>query len=133
MEVEGRQTALEEDVKIALVDLHKRIAAEEIHLPSSRFTTEELLRGLKVIKSTLKNEVDMNQTIKGMILGTAMTVASLLLISSVSHAEWFNSRAPLSDSSTLKRIAVALEQIAVNTEKISELQEQLLELKNNED
>lgn len=75
----------------------------------------------------------MNQTIKGMILGTAMTVASLLLISSVSHAEWFNSRAPLSDSSTLKRIAVALEQIAVNTEKISELQEQLLEVKNNED
>ena len=75
----------------------------------------------------------MNQTIKGMILGTAMTVASLLLISSVSHAEWFNSRAPLSDSSTLKRIAVALEQIAVNTEKISDLQEQLLELKNNED
>ena len=75
----------------------------------------------------------MKQTIKGMILGTAMTVASLLLISSVSHAEWFNSRAPLSDSSTLKRIAVALEQIAVNTEKISELQEQLLELKNNED
>ena len=75
----------------------------------------------------------MNQTIKGMILGTAMTVASLLLISSVSHAEWFNSRAPLSDSSTLKRIAVALEQIAINTEKISELQEQLLEVKNNED
>ena len=75
----------------------------------------------------------MNQTIKGMILGTAMTVASLLLISSVSHAEWFNSRAPLSDSSTLKRIAVALEQIAVNTEKISELQEQQLDLKNNED
>ena len=75
----------------------------------------------------------MNQTIKGMILGTSMTVASLLIISSVSHAEWFNSRAPLSDSSTLKRIAVALEQIAVNTEKISELQEQLLEVRNNED
>ena len=54
MEVEGRQTALEEDVKIALVDLHKRIAAEEIHLPSSRFTTEELLRGLKVIKKHIK-------------------------------------------------------------------------------
>ena len=51
----------------------------------------------------------MNQTIKGMILGTVMTVASLLLISSVSHAEWFNSRAPLSDSSTLKRVAEALE------------------------
>ena len=54
LEVEGRQTALEEDVKIALVDLHKRIAAEEIHLPSSRFTTEELLRGLKVIKKHIK-------------------------------------------------------------------------------
>ena len=87
LEVEGRQTALEEDVKIALVDLHKRIAAEEIHLPSSsRFTTEELLRGLKVIKKHIKNEVDMNQTIKGMILGTAMTVASLLLISGVSQS-----------------------------------------------
>ena len=54
LEVEGHQTALEEDVKIALVDLHKRIAAEEIHLPSSRFTTEELLRGLKVIKKHIK-------------------------------------------------------------------------------
>ena len=75
----------------------------------------------------------MNQTIKGMILGTAMTVASLLLISSVSHAEWFNSRAPLSDSSTLKRIAVALEQIAGKHRENFELQEQLLELKNNED
>ena len=61
MEVEGRQTALEEDVS-ALVDLHKRIAAEEISLPSSRFTTEELLRGLKVIKSILK--MRMNQTTK---------------------------------------------------------------------
>lgn len=75
----------------------------------------------------------MNQTIKGMILGTVMTVASLLLISSVSHAEWFNSRAPLSDSSTLKRVAEALEKIAINTNKIAELQEQLLELKSTED
>ncbi len=75
----------------------------------------------------------MNQTIKGMILGTVMTVASLLLISSVSHAEWFNSRAPLSDSSTLKRVAEALEKIAINTDKIAELQEQLLELKSTED
>jgi len=75
----------------------------------------------------------MNQTIKGMILGTVMTVASLLLISSVSHAEWFNSRAPLSDSSTLKRVAEALEKIALNTDKIAKLQEQLLELKSTED
>ena len=75
----------------------------------------------------------MNQTIKGMILGAVMTVASLLLISSESHAEWFNSRAPLSDSSTLKRVAEALEKIAINTNKIAELQEQLLELKSTED
>lgn len=54
LEVEGRDTVLEEDIKIALVDLHKRIAAEEIHLPSSRFTADELLRGLKVIKKHFK-------------------------------------------------------------------------------
>lgn len=54
LDVENRDTVLEEDVKIALVDLHKRIAAEEISLPSSRFTTEELLRGLKVLKKHIK-------------------------------------------------------------------------------
>tara|TARA_Y100000589_G_C27136799_1_gene622930 strand:+ start:1270 stop:1497 length:228 start_codon:yes stop_codon:yes gene_type:complete len=75
----------------------------------------------------------MNQTIKGMILGTLMAFVSLLVISSVSHAEWFNSRAPLSDSSTLRRVATALEKIAVNTEKLAELQEKLLELKSAED
>ncbi len=75
----------------------------------------------------------MNQTIKGMILGTLMTFVSLLVISSVSHAEWFNSRAPLSDSSTLRRVASALEKIAVNTEKLAELQETLLELKSADD
>ena len=75
----------------------------------------------------------MNQTIKGMILGTLMTFVSLLAISSVSHAEWFNSRAPLSDSSTLRRVATALEKIAVNTEKLAELQETLLELKSADD
>ena len=75
----------------------------------------------------------MNQTIKGMILGTVMTVASLLIISSVSHAEWFNSRAPLSDSSTLRRVATALEKIAINTDKLVELQDQLIELQRSED
>ena len=61
-----------------------------------------------------------------------MTVASLLIISSVSHAEWFNSRAP-SDSSTLRRVATALEKIAENTDKLVELQDQLMELERSED
>ena len=75
----------------------------------------------------------MYQTSKGMILGVTITLVSLLVISSVSHAEWFNSRAPLSDSSTLRRVATALEKIAENTEKLTELQEQLIELKRTED
>tara|TARA_Y100000589_G_scaffold153777_1_gene146475 strand:+ start:797 stop:1024 length:228 start_codon:yes stop_codon:yes gene_type:complete len=75
----------------------------------------------------------MHQTLKGMVLGTLMTVFSLLVVSNVSHAEWFNSRAPLSDSSTLKRVATALEQIALNTEKLAELQETIIELKQDQE
>jgi len=54
VEHEGRQTINEEDVKIALVDLHKRLAAEEISLPSSRFTTNELLKGLQLLRKMKK-------------------------------------------------------------------------------
>ena len=50
LDLEERDTVTEEDIKIALVDLHKRMAAEEISLPSSRFTIKELLNGIKVIQ-----------------------------------------------------------------------------------
>lgn len=70
----------------------------------------------------------MSQTIKGMLLGILMTLMSTFIISGISHAEWFNSSAPRSDSSTLRRIAEAMEQIAANTSKLSETQAKLLEL-----
>lgn len=73
----------------------------------------------------------MSQTIKGMLLGIIITLISTFMISSISHAEWFNSSAPRSDSSTLRRIADAMEQIAANTSKLSETQAELLELQRN--
>ena len=54
LEMEKRDSVLEEDVKIALIDLHKRLASEEISLPSSRFTEKELFKSLEIIYNQQK-------------------------------------------------------------------------------
>ncbi len=56
LELEKRDLAQEEDVKIAFIDLNKRIAAEEIYLPSSRFTEEELIKSLRILSAQRKKE-----------------------------------------------------------------------------
>jgi len=74
----------------------------------------------------------MKQTIKGMALGIVMTVVAGALIGGTAHAEWFNSRAPGSDSSTLKSIASSLQGIERQLGELVEVQKELLRNKNNE-
>ena len=56
LDLEKRTLAQEEDVKIAFIDLNKRIAAEEIQLPSSRFTEKELIKSLKILSDQRNKE-----------------------------------------------------------------------------
>ncbi|MBW7875640.1 MAG: hypothetical protein H3C47_06615 [Candidatus Cloacimonetes bacterium] len=69
----------------------------------------------------------MNQTIKGICLGVLLGLVALALFPKVSHAEWFNSKAPESDSSNLRAIRYHLEDIASSLKEIASIQRQMLD------
>jgi hypothetical protein len=66
----------------------------------------------------------MKQTMKGLALGIVLTAGLSFLLSPTHYAEWFNSRAPLSDSSNLKGIRSNLARIADLLERLVVLEEE---------
>ncbi len=69
----------------------------------------------------------MNQTIKGLGLGIFLALILMALVPKVSHAEWFNSKAPESDSSNLRAIRYHLEDISGSLKEMVSIQRQMLE------
>lgn len=50
---EKRQTVEEEDLKISLIDLQKKLAEQSIQLPSGKFTQKELLHSIRILKDRM--------------------------------------------------------------------------------
>ncbi len=66
----------------------------------------------------------MKQTFKGLALGIVLSIGFSFILSATNHAEWFNSKAPLSDSSNLKGIRENLARIGDLLERLVEIQEE---------
>lgn len=49
IDLENRSTVNEEDLKISLLDLLKKMAEQNVTLPSAKFTEREFLNSLKVV------------------------------------------------------------------------------------
>jgi hypothetical protein len=71
----------------------------------------------------------MKQTLKGMFAGMLMALALISFYNvSVLHAEWYNSRAPDSDSSNLRSLKNGIERIADELGELVAIQKELLEI-----
>ncbi len=69
----------------------------------------------------------MAQTIRGLILGIVLSLMGTMVYNGTSHAEWFNSRAPESDSSNLKQLRYSSEEISASLKELVQVQKQILE------
>ncbi len=54
IEEEKRTTVEEEDVKIALIDLAKKLGDQRIQLTSGKFTQKELISSIRVLKDRME-------------------------------------------------------------------------------
>jgi hypothetical protein len=70
----------------------------------------------------------MRNTLKTLLVGTLSVLLAVSLYHGTVHAEWFNSRSPGSDSSTLKSISDSLENISNQMSQLIEIERQRLEL-----
>lgn len=67
----------------------------------------------------------MNQTIKGMFFGVVASLVISALWTGKAYAEWFNSKAPESDSSNLRAIRYSLEDISQTLKELVEVQKRI--------
>ncbi|MCO4780900.1 MAG: hypothetical protein KC646_01145 [Candidatus Cloacimonetes bacterium] len=68
----------------------------------------------------------MQQMFKGTLLGVAITVIFSFVINHTSHAEWFNSSAPYSDSGNLKAMRQSMDEINDKLERLIAVQKELV-------
>ncbi|PCJ19481.1 MAG: hypothetical protein COB02_06970 [Candidatus Cloacimonadota bacterium] len=54
LEIEKRSTVTEEDLKICLLDLVKKMSTQDITLLSAKFTEREFLNSLKIVHNIVK-------------------------------------------------------------------------------
>ncbi|MBW7875639.1 MAG: hypothetical protein H3C47_06610 [Candidatus Cloacimonetes bacterium] len=57
IEEEKRSTVEEEDVKIALIDLAKKLGDQRIQLSSAKFTHKELINSIRVLKDRMEKRI----------------------------------------------------------------------------
>ncbi|PCJ19482.1 MAG: hypothetical protein COB02_06975 [Candidatus Cloacimonadota bacterium] len=68
----------------------------------------------------------MKQMFKGTILGVAITIIFSLIVNNKSHADWFNSSAPYSDSGNLKAMRQSMNEINNKLERLISVQKDLV-------